>query len=97
MATLKVEILKRYKALSEHIVREIGYDIFPALGEVDATDIVCLVCQFFSACPAGEYRSTIINLAYFRGIFLKTEQLEKVYPEVREFIDFVLEAARKND
>lgn len=95
MTTLKIEILQRYKALSEHIVREIGYDLFPALGEVDAIDIVCLVCQFFSGSPAGQYRNTIINLGYVRGISVTSEDLEKVYPEVQAFIDFVLESARK--
>jgi hypothetical protein len=95
MTTLKVEILRKYKALSEHIRKEIGYDLFPESGTVDATDIVCLVCQFFSSCPAGQYRSVIFNLGYMRGISVKTEDLEKVYPEVQAFIDFVLESARK--
>lgn len=95
MTTLKVEILKRYKALSEHIRKEIGYDLFPESGTVDATDIVCLVCQFFGGSLPGQYRSTIINLGYVRGISVKTEDLEKVYPEVQSFIGFVLESARK--
>lgn len=95
MTTLKVEILRRYKALSEHIRKEIGYDLFPETGTVDATDIVCLVCQFFSGCAPGQYRNTIINLGYMRGISVKSEDLEKVYPGVQAFIDFVLESARK--
>jgi hypothetical protein len=72
----------------------VGYDIFPPFGDVDATDIVVLVCQFFGSCN-GDYRKTIVNLAYFRGISVKSEDLDKVYPEVKEFIDFVLENARK--
>jgi hypothetical protein len=94
MTTLKVEILRRYKELTESIRRETGKDLFPELGVVDATDIVCLICQFFGSCK-GNYRNTIVNLAYIRGVFINSEDLEKVYPRVSEFIDFVLENARK--
>lgn len=94
MTTLKVEILKRYKALGDKIRNKVGYDLFPEIGAVDATDILCMVCQFFGN-SGGDYRNTIINLAWVRGITVKSEDLEKVYPDIKGFIDFVLTEARK--
>jgi hypothetical protein len=95
MTTLKMEILVQYKALTEHILAETGSKLFPELGQVDATDIVCMVVQFFGGSRDGDYRGTLLTMARLRGVAVSVDDMEKVYPQIKDFIDFVLDRARR--
>lgn len=94
MTTLAQEIARKYLALQHKLKNELGADVFPALGQVDSTDIVILVCQFFSSSYKKDYRPTIISLARLRGINVDTNKLDTVYPDVAEFLDWTIEQVR---
>lgn len=98
MPTLGQDILARYKTLHETLTSELGEQTpLPAFGEIDATEICLMVLEHFIPLhdQCKEYLPAIQAAARYKGIQIDQDALTRVYPQIKSYIDFVIEVLRR--
>lgn len=90
MVTLAAEIVRRYNELEKKTVEVVGQSVFPKLGHVDATDIAAIIVSTFSSSYPSNYKPIITTMAALRCIRVTQEQMNTIYPDAEEFIDWLI-------
>lgn len=86
------EVLKRYYELEKALIVKVGDSPFPKTGDVDGVDIVTMIMNYFTDCD-GDYYGRIKAFLPFTKV--NEEQLEKVYPLIKDFLDWVIMTLKK--
>lgn len=86
------EVLRKYYDLEVALIDKIGDSPFPKTGDVDGVDIVSMIMNYFMNCE-GDYYGRIKAFLPFTKV--TEEQLEKVYPLIKEFLDWVIQTLQK--
>jgi hypothetical protein len=93
MPTLGEELLKKYHTLQKACEEKVGKFPLPKVGDVDAEDIFMIVLTYFR--NHEERLPTLRKYASLKGFDLS--DLDKIYPDIEEFLDWVNETIRRTD
>lgn len=87
MPTVGEEILQKYYKLQQTCKAKVGQFPLPEVGDVDAEEIVMIVLNFFRG--KSDYLPTLQSYCQLKG--LDQALLDTVYPEIHEFLTWILE------
>lgn len=100
MQTLAQAITVKYMTLQKEVEALIGTFPLPKIpDDISVTDLVFMVCTFFSSHykegGSSDYRPALTTGAKMRGVKVDEAELEKVYPLLAAFLDWLIPELRK--
>jgi hypothetical protein len=94
MSTAAQLILSKYHTLTTKIDDKLP-GVFPEWGTVDAIDICTIISTFFTPYYGSDYRPVIRMLLNLKGITYKEQDIDDVYPDISDFVDFCVQTVRQ--
>ena len=91
--TRKTILIEKYQKFQNELIVEGISPIFPSLEDIDLVDLLFYFEISFSG--SNDYKETIKELMKYSAVQITDEELNKVYPLIESFINFILIDFRK--
>ena len=79
----------KYTELQEKVNHIVDLDIFPSLEELNLTDTIILIQMYFDDKSDNGIYQSIISLSKLQSIHLEEDEILKLIPVVKEFLNFL--------